>query len=421
MPAHNKLPFCKVSAEASRFILAGLLLFSGFVKAVDPWGTVFKINDYLSAFHWETLKPYASVGSIALIATEFLLGVLLFMGIWRKFTAWATLLFMGAMTLLTLYIALFDPVSDCGCFGDFLKISNTATFVKNILFMIPVFFLFRYKYKLTPTFQHHKTAQYSVLVLGIMAVSFFIYGNIRHLPLFDFRPYKVGRNFEALVSIPEGAPQDKYEYTLTYKKNGEEHTFSIDSLPDDTWTYVKTNEVLVAKGYSPVVEGFEILKDGIEVTDEILKHKGNVIWVISPSWKTANPKLAPQLNELFALSKKMGIAFFAISGSSQEEEAIWHRETKAEYSTFLLDAITIKTIARANPSVLFIKDGIIQCKINAKDLSPDKMEKQITQIFTAKKPINEPILPRTILLFAWVVTTLIGYITNMNNKVPKPI
>lgn len=397
---------CFFLHELSRYFLAALLLFSGFVKAVDPIGTVLKTDSYFIAFGMDSHPMIAEFAGIGLIFVECLLGILLLMGKFKRLTAFGTLLFMGAMTLVTLYLAITNAVSDCGCFGDFLHIDNRQTFLKNLLFMVPAIVLFLGRKNQTLIFPTRASA-WCVLGLGIFGTAFFIQQNLRHQPLWDFRPYKVGKNLAELTTIPEGAPQDVYRYQFVYEKEGKQHIFPEDSLPDDSWQFVETRELLVSRGYHPPVEDFAIYRNDEEVTEEMLKEaEGRVIWITAPLWEDSNERIYPALNSLYEVSHKAGIGFYALSGSDKDAEARWRGHSQAHYPALLVDATTLKTLARGNPAVVLMKEGIIWAKLDARDLESEALSEQISNLFSSDRPRQEPFFPRIIPIGLWLILTL---------------
>ena len=245
-----------ILSELSRIILVALLLFSGFVKGVDPMGGAIKIEEYLRVMGLGSWRAIAPVLSVALCSFEFLLGAFLLMGLWRRITVWATTIFMGVMTLLTLYLALFNPISDCGCFGDALKLTNWQTFGKNVFFMaITIVYLLTYRKASRPL---RGTTAFVAEALLLLGWGIFVGGNLRHLPLIDFRPYKIGASLRELTMIPEDAPQEEIEYLFIYEKNGLRETFNMEDLPDSTWTYIDRQERVIKEGYKPPVMDFAI-------------------------------------------------------------------------------------------------------------------------------------------------------------------
>ena len=262
-----------IIGSVSRTLLALTFIFSGFVKAVDPLGTVYKIEDYLKAFGgvFTDLMPMAGFAAVCLISIEMLLGIAMLLNVRTNWTAWLSLLFYLVMTPLTLWIALTNPVSDCGCFGDAIVLTNWQTFWKNVVLLALVILLLCTKRAIPQLWTWWMELIIALAALGIaggiMAYSY------THLPPLDFRPYKVGNNIPELMEIPEGAEPDVYEVTLIYEKDGVQQEFSLDNYPkgDSTWTFVDQKSVLVKKGYEAPIHDFEILTMEYEdLTDAIL-------------------------------------------------------------------------------------------------------------------------------------------------------
>ena len=189
----------KLLFQIFRFLLAAVFIFSGFVKGIDPLGSAYKFGDYFAAFHLDFLQPTVVVMAFILCAAELLIGLLLLFGIKMRFAAWSVLLFMAFFTPLTLVLAIFNPVSDCGCFGDAIKLSNWGTFFKNLVFLAAAVFVFIQRKKFTSFYS--KPMQWALLmVLSVVALTPSFHGYYS-LPMFDFRPYKVGVNFSVVVRV----------------------------------------------------------------------------------------------------------------------------------------------------------------------------------------------------------------------------
>lgn len=246
-----------VAAEFSRIVVGAVFLFSGFVKAIDPLGFTYKIQDYLIAFQLTDLLPLALSAAIAMVVVEFLIGLFLLLGIYRKLSSTFATIFMAVFLPLTLWIALANPVEDCGCFGDALVISNWATFYKNILLSAcALFLLFHYRL-LKPLFSK-KVAKYAALYSVLFAIAFAVY-NVVRLPVVDFRPFKIGSDIPEFMTIdPEKA--DVVENIFIYSKDGVEQEFTEDDYPwnDSTWVYVDMRSRIVRKGEKPKIEDFHL-------------------------------------------------------------------------------------------------------------------------------------------------------------------
>ena len=245
----------KTGANVCRFLLAASFIFSGFVKAVDPLGFQYKIQDYLTAFGVISWFPsfFPLLGGIILSAIEFSIGIFLFFGIKKTISTTLALVLMIFMTPLTLYLAIFDPVSDCGCFGDAWVLTNWETFAKNIVLLLAAIVTFQWR-KMLIRFVTRKMEWLISLytIFFVFTLSFYC---LDRLPVLDFRPYKIGKNILEGMTMPEGAKPSVYESIFILEKNGEKKEFTLDNYPDSTWTFVDTRTILKEKGYEVVNYG----------------------------------------------------------------------------------------------------------------------------------------------------------------------
>ena len=361
-----------ITGSIARTLLALTFLFSGFVKAVDPLGTVYKIQDYLhegfgGVFQWAI--PAAGVAAVCLIALEWLLGITMLLNVRTQWTSWITLLFYCIMTPLTLYIAIANPVSDCGCFGDALVITNWQTFWKNIILLLLSICLVICRKAIPELFSWWMEIIITLAALGsvagIMGYSY------THLPQIDFRPYKVGNHIPTLMEIPDDAEVDQYEITLIYAKDGKEQTFTLENYPkgDPEWTFVDQKSVLIKKGYVPPIHDFEIeTLEGDYITQDILESEEPIALVVMYDLTKTD---TTQLEKLMHMIHEYPRVYFLTASGEEEifafaEELGWDEETT--YSTFCFtDPITLKTIVRANPGVIVVQNGTIIDKYNLKN------------------------------------------------------
>lgn len=377
----NKL--AHIIGSTSRTLLAITFLFSGFVKCVDPLGTVYKIEDYLKAFGgWCTdLLPYAGIAAVCLIAFEFLLGVCLFANVRTKWTSWFTLLFMLVMTPLTLWIALTNPVSDCGCFGDALVLTNWQTFWKNIVLLVLVIVLLCCQKAIPQLWSWW--AELIIALLGLGIAGGIMYYSYTHLPPMDFRPYKVGNHIPTLMEIPEEFVPDTTLITLTYEKDGVQQKFDLTNYPKSGWKFVDQVSIPAKKIYKngelvgtmPVdgkapIHDFVIdnLYDG-DITEDILTSEEPVTLVVMYDLNKTDRK---QLGKLMSIIHERPNVYF-LTGSGEDaiiemaEELGWDEETT--YATFCYtDPVTLKTIVRANPGMIVVQNGYVIEKHNFKQL-----------------------------------------------------
>ena len=368
-PAFSSTRQGRFTLHLLRILTSAVFIFSGIVKAVDPLGTVYKIEDYLQAFgvDWIQVSVVAYPAAFLLIALELMIGIqLLFMVRFRLSTLLA-FLFMVVMTPLTLYIALYNPVTDCGCFGDAITISNWQTFAKNmvLLAITLVLLLSRAKFK---TFFVPRVENVIALVFLVIAGAFMAY-NLMHLPMLDFRPYKKGVDIKAAMKIPEGAPIDEYTYSFTYRKDGRQKRFGLNDLPDSTWTFVEQHSELIRKGYEPEIKSFTILDANFQdIGGDILDFNGTSYLVLMYDLTRTSDRGIARINDLYASRADSRGRFFGITASSSEVVAEFKKQHKLTFPIYSADPVFLKTIIRANPGVVVITNGTIVDKRNWRDI-----------------------------------------------------
>jgi len=360
----------KVLVEICRIIVGFTFIFSGLVKAIDPMGSAIKISDYLIAFHLDGLTDWATLFSINLCGVEFTIGACVLLGCYRNIFSLLALTMMSFMTPLTLYLALFNPVSDCGCFGDFIILTNWQTFGKNIVLLSATLFLHRYN-QLQVKLYSFKSYWFITLLSFILCIVFASI-NYRHLPPIDFRPFKVGVNIPSLIQLPPNAAQDVFEYKFIYEKNNQRKTFGLEDSPsnDSTWTFVESKSILKKKGDLPAVMNFQLYNDkDIDLAHQLLEDTTNLFLLIIPDVDKADDFLCTEnINMLYTQTQKKGELFYAVIGSDEESYMRWIKKTGAEYPHLSADKILLETIIRSNPGLVWIRKGTIQGKWGFRDI-----------------------------------------------------
>ncbi|MDR2791891.1 MAG: DoxX family protein [Tannerellaceae bacterium] len=353
-------------------LLGIVLLFSGFVKAVDPVGGGIKVAEYLAAFRFggsETSEILSLLLGGALCTGEFILGGCLLFGVCRRLSAWAALAFMSVMTLVTLYLVIANPVTDCGCFGDAIHLTNGQTFGKNIVLTVMAVALCLRNADGYRIFAPRR--QPAFIILLSLSVILFTVRNYRHLPPIDFRPFKVGADLRALTLTPPDALPDEYDYTFVYSKDGHERRFTLSDAPmaDTAWTFVSAETRLVREGYRPPVAGFVLHDDaGVDVTEAILADTAYLYLLVIPSVETADDGNVEVLNALYGQASLHNIPFYALTASPPTAIARWRDRTAADYPFLTADATILRTIVRANPAVLLLRDARILAKWHPIDI-----------------------------------------------------
>ena len=364
-----------VITTVCRFVLAVVFIFSGFVKAIDPLGTQYKIQDYLDAFGWTGVFPefVPFVASALLGMLEFCLGVYLFFGIRRIIAPRAVVAMMAVMTPLTFWLAWDHPVSDCGCFGDALVLTNWETFGKNVVLLAMSLVVLKCRRRLFPL----ATTRFDWLIalygfLYILCMTVYCY---RHLPVFDFRPYYVGADIRQGMSIPEGEEPTEFETRFVLQKDGVEKEFTLENYPDSTWTFVDSKTVVKKQGYEPPIHDFSMIRydDGEDITEQVLADEGYTFLLVAHQLGKANQSRMDLINELYDYCLEYGYAFYCLTSSSDEDILKWQEDTGAEYPFCLMDNITLKTMVRFNPGLMLLKKGTVVGKWSIIDI-PDEYQ-----------------------------------------------
>ena len=349
------------AVNVCRFVLAATFIFSGYVKAIDPLGTLYKLKDYAAAMSLNGLLPdWMLVGvAIALGALEFALGVFMLFAVRRHVVSRITLAFMAAMTVLTLWIFVADPVKDCGCFGDALKLTNGETLLKNIV-LAACAALVAWR----PVDMARFISRSNQWIVRYYTVAYIVITSVYclyTLPIFDFRPYHVGMNIKQGMEIPEGAEQPEFESTFLLRKNGETREFTLDNYPDSTWEYVDTRTVQTKKGYEPPIHDFALTScdTGEDITEQVLTKKGYTFLLVSPRLAVADDSNFGDIDQIYEYAEENGIDFYCVTASANDEIERWRDLTGAEYQFCNADETTLKTMIRSNPGLMLLKDGTI--------------------------------------------------------------
>lgn len=363
------------AVNASRLLLSSTFVFSGLVKVVDPRGTQYKFEDYFRAFGLsEWIPGFLPLWlAVVLAVLEFCMGIYLFFGIRRRATSLLFLAFMGVMTPLTLYLALANPVSDCGCFGDAVTLTNWQTFGKNVVLSALAVTVFRYRRLMTRFVSERNQwtiSLYSILFAFVLAC-FCIY----HLPVFDFRPYHVGADLPGAMAIPEGADEPEYQTTFLLEKDGKEKEFTAEDYPEDTaWHFVESRTVTVKEGYVPPVHDFSVTTwpGGEDITGQVLADKGYTFLMISPFLEFADDSNIDRVNELYDYCREHGYAFYCLTASGDDAIRRWQDLAGADYPFCTTDETTLKTVVRSNPGLVLLKGGTVYGKWSCNDLPKEE-------------------------------------------------
>jgi uncharacterized membrane protein YphA (DoxX/SURF4 family) len=377
-----------IVTHIARIALGGLLIFSGAIKANDPLGFAYKNQEYFEIFGkafpcnmgseeqpdgkpvselpadydtresvvkgmWEFFHDHALALSIIICIVEIILGGMILLGIRVKLTLWLILLMMVFFSFLTFYSACCNQVKTCGCFGDFIKLSPWGSFWKDMVLMVLIALLFAGKDNINPVFRPMFTTFFLVIIVGFaLWLPWYTYN---HLPVFDFRPYQPGTDLcKTRVSIPDDI---KWYYTYKNKATGESKEF--EQVPDSTWEYVSYRNEVIKPGVPSQIMDFSISSAEGDLTDSLLNMKGYKFFLVSYDLTAADRDEQGQINDFYALAKQDKMPFFCLTASVQEDINKFKSETSAAYPFYFTDATALKTVIRANPGLVLMKDCIV--------------------------------------------------------------
>jgi uncharacterized membrane protein YphA (DoxX/SURF4 family) len=343
----------------SRILTGIVFIFSGTVKAIDPMGSAYKFHDYFHAFKFNFPDSLTLPLAILLCTAEFLAGFSVISGIKQKTGIWLVMILMIIFTPLTLILALTNPVSDCGCFGDAIHLTNWQTFGKNVILITLAIILFSGRNSVRQIFTDSR--EWIIIIFAAVLFIVFAAGNLRYLPVIDFMPYKTGVKIAEKMVIPEGSQPDIYNTTLIYEKNGERKRFTLENYPadDTTWKFIDQESILVKKGYTPPIHDLNITSaEKGDITGSILADPGYSMLMISSRLSEADPGKLSEGFEIGRYCSEKGINFHILTASGTDQ--FRNYPDSARFCS--VDETTLKTMVRANPGYMLLKEGVIRWK-----------------------------------------------------------
>jgi uncharacterized membrane protein YphA (DoxX/SURF4 family) len=360
--------------QFSRIFVGILFIISGLIKLNDPVGFSYKLAEYFGepVFNLPFLIPFSLALALFIVILEVVLGVMLLLGYQSKITVWLLLLLIIKFTFLTFYSAYFNVVKDCGCFGDALHLTPWESFTKDVVLLFFILILFVNVKLVQPLF----TAKIQNLLVGISLVLCGIMGYwvLNHLPIIDFRPFKVGNNIQKGMEIPEGAPQSVVEMVFIYKVNGVDTEFAekdLMKIPAGA-TFVDRKDKILVEGYVPPIHDFTMEKEGSDYKEELLVEPKLVLFV-AYDLVLANKEGMLLLKNIQKEAEAKGYKVIGMTGATQEQIEITKKEYGFTFDFYFCDAIALKTIERANPSIVILEKGTVKQKVHYNDIEDLKL------------------------------------------------
>ncbi len=352
----------------SRIIVGGLFIFSGLIKLNDPVGFSFKLEEYFgpTVFDLSLFVPYALAIAIFVVVFEVLLGVFLLIGYKPKFTVWSLLIMIVFFTFLTFYSAYFNKVTDCGCFGDAIKLTPWESFTKDIILLVFILFIFVGVKYIKPILK-----PIGISIISLLSFIFcfgIVYHVLMHLPIKDFRPYKIGANIYDNMIVPDNAPKPVFEYTWIFNVDGKEQIIVNEgAYPTVKGDYVSSSSKEVDPGYEPPIHDFSMEREGEDYTLELLNEKKLLIFIAYNLSKAESEGLA-KLQQVKNEAINKGYSVIGLTATGPTEQEAFSKRNGFDFSFYFCDETALKTIARSNPAILKLKKGTITQKLHWNDI-----------------------------------------------------
>jgi len=364
----------KVLVGVSRIFVGVLFIISGLIKLNDPVGFSFKLGDYFApeVLNLPFLEPYALVIAVLVVILEVLLGVMLIVGYAKKFTLWSLLLMIVFFTFLTFYSAYFNKVTDCGCFGDALKLTPWESFSKDVVLLILILVLYKGSGYIQPFFS--KGVRSITVFISLILCLWLGLHVLEHLPVIDFRAYKVGTNITKGMQTPADAPRAVYQYNWSFDVDGQQKTVinrGEDPKIDGTLLGVETS--VLQKGYEPPIHDFSIERDGTDYTTQMLEEE-HLLVVIAYNLNVAQNDGFIAIKEATDTALEKGYTVIGISASSTPETEKLAAKYDLDFKFYFCDMTALKTIIRSNPSIMSLEKGTILQKLHFNDVDQLKLK-----------------------------------------------
>jgi uncharacterized membrane protein YphA (DoxX/SURF4 family) len=353
----------------SRLFVGFLFVFSGLIKANDPIGFSYKLQEYFEVFHVAFLNNYAVAFAIVLCSLEIVLGILLLFGLYSKKVALGLLLLIAFFTFLTFYSAFFNVVTSCGCFGDAIKLTPWQSFSKDLILSFFILIIFLNRKKIQPLFSNEISQALTLSAAIVLSIGIGVY-TYSFLPFIDFLPYKEGNNLPALMHVPKGAPLDEYEITYTLQNKTTQETKSVtdkvylqqELWKDENWEVIgEPTSRLIKEGYQAPIKDLSITDaQGVDYTKEIIENPYYNLIFVAYNLDQTNPKALNKVNDLAKrASEEYNVRAVLLTASTAQDVSELDHQTKLYAETFFADAVPLKSMVRANPGIILLKDGVV--------------------------------------------------------------
>ncbi|WP_295123899.1 BT_3928 family protein [uncultured Chitinophaga sp.] len=357
----------KLILNLFRIIVGVLFIFSGLIKANDPLGLSYKMDEFFEVLHMYWMVPFSLGLSIAMNAFEIVAGVAVLLGYRMRIFSLLLLILIIFFTFLTAFANFSGLIKECGCFGDCIKLEANESFWKDVILLVMIVVIFIYRNRIQPLFAGK--AAHIVMALAVVFSVCIQWYTLNHLPIVDCLPYKVGNNIPEKMKLPPGAKPDVYKTVLIYEKDGKQEEFNEENYPwqDTTWKYVDRTDKLISKGNAePAIKDFSLKDfDGADLTSGILSEPSTIYLFLVKSTDEAGSGWEAKMQ---ALEKQQGIYIYGVTSSNKEQVEAFKKARGINFPFVQMDGTAIKTAGRANVCLIKLEKGTITGKWHYNDI-----------------------------------------------------
>ncbi len=376
----------KALVNISRVITGILFIFSGFIKANDPRGLSYKMQEYFDVWRMiDSLRPimlwldnYALTFSVIIITLEIVVGVAILLGWYRRFFIILLLLLIIFFTFLTGYAVFSGKIKTCGCFGDCIPLSAMQSFIKDLVLFVLIIILYAGQKYILPIFKN--TANGLLIIISTIIVLGFQWYTLEHLPVIDCLPFKKGNNVLELRKMPNNAVPDKISFKFVYEKNGTQKEFDETNLPDSTWNFVKREDVILKKGSNnePPIKDFVVnTLSGADTTEALLNQPGKYYILYFKNIEDTS-KWLDGFNAVLNTAKAANTPLYVIASQAEAVNSFFNIEHRFNLPVYSCDVTALKTASRTNPSLYLMEGPVVLEKWGRADFksAASKIQKQ---------------------------------------------
>ena len=357
----------KLLTQISRILVGVLFIISGLIKANDTIGFSYKLVEYFEIFNMHFFVDYAVSMAMFICIFEIMVGIALLIGAYTRLNMWLLLLMIVYFTLLTGYSAITNKVTDCGCFGDAIKLKPVESFLKDVLLLVFILIMFIGQKHIKPIVSN-KTIVSIALGVSLLVITFFTFNTYMFLPKIDFLPYKVGNDIGQLMTLPPDAKRDSVVMVFIYEKDGKQFEFGVNEVGnvDDTYKFVDRIDKVIVEGDKAPIHDFKLFDvSGQDYTDTLLLQKGFKMILVQTNILKSRTGIEPQIAQLANDCALAGIPFWALTNTTLTDVEPYRHEHQFAFNFYNMDVTPLKSMVRSNPGLLLMKDNVVVKKWSA--------------------------------------------------------